>query len=190
MSFVTPKEYKAISEDLGDAFVLIRDAVNNAGSTGDAFEKVQSAALEIANATDNDIRVSQVIDPVLSIMNDLGTTWETGTNRNFSQSNASIIASNLFGSMLRRLNDHVKNRTLNPSTSSKHSTVQAWFGTYAFTSGKEEYSLFWNGGSAPDGSGSDGSGGSGAYFSQNFEDLCTALNITIPSAYKQSTYSS
>lgn len=181
MSFITPQEYKQISDSLGDAFALIRDAINNSSLTGDAYEEVQNAAIIVADSADNDVRVSESIDPVLSIMNDLGPTWQRSANNDFNQANANSIAANLFGSMLRRLNDHVKNRTLNPNTGFRHRTVQEWFGTYAFT-GSEAYSLFWNGGIAPD------AGDYDSYFSQNFEDLCTALNIPIPNAYKQSSY--
>jgi hypothetical protein len=181
MSFVTPQEYKQISEKLGDAFALIRDAINNNSATGDAYEKVQDAAIIIANSVDNDVRVSSDIDPVLSIMNDLGTTWQRSANNDFNHTSASSIASNFFGNMLRKLNDHVKNRTINPVTGIKHKTIQEWFATYAFT-GSQAYSLFWNGGVAPN------AGDYDSYFSQNFEDLCTALNISIPNAYKQSSY--
>lgn len=187
MSFVTPQEYKQISNDLGDAFATIRDAINNSGS-GDAYADVQTALVIVADSVDNDVRISQTIDPKGAIMNDLGTTWQNDANNKFTRTQASNTAANFFSSMLRKLNDHVKNRTLDPDTGAKHQTVQDWFNTYAFTTGNEAYSLFWNGGTAPDGTAPDGSGGTGAYFSQNFEDLCTALNITIPNAYKQSTY--
>lgn len=186
MSFITPQEYRQISESLGDAFALIRDAINSDSATGDAYQDVQLALVEIADSVDNDVRVSNEIDPVGSIMNDLGQIWQRAANNDFSQSNAASIASNLFGSMLRRLNDHVRNRTLDPATGLKHRTVQEWYSTYAFTSGDAANSLFYNGGVAPDPNGDPGH--VSAYFTQNFEDLCTALNITIPNEYKQSSY--
>jgi hypothetical protein len=181
MSFITPKEYKEISESLGEAFAQIRDSINDSINSSDAYAKVQETLAIVADSVDNDSRVSSSIDPVGSIMSDLGQIWQRTANNDFVESRATSISANLFGGMVRRLNDHVKNRTLDPSTGVRHRTIQEWFGTYAFT-GTENYSLFWNDGSAPN------SGDYDSYFSQNFEDLCAALNIAIPSEYKQSTY--
>ena len=88
MSFITPKEYKQISESLGDAFAQIRDSINNSGSTGDAYESVQEALVIITDSVDNDSRVSNAIDPVGSIMNDLGQSWQASANNGFTQAQA------------------------------------------------------------------------------------------------------
>lgn len=181
MSFITPTEYQEISEKLGDAFSKIRNAINDPDGTADAKNDIEDALVFITDSTDNDSRVSETIDPIGSIMGDLGSTWSSTVANNFSTTRASSIAAGLFSSAFRKLNNHVKDRTLDQELDppAKHRTIQSWYDTYGFIEGDAENSLFSSDGSTIDNS---------LYFSQEFVDLSSALNVTIPNQYRRSTY--
>lgn len=165
MSFILPATYKQIADNLGQAYALVRDAINDETAGTNSYNLMQTSLDLVVDEDDSEVLVSQAQDPAGSIANDLGTTWFRAANSDFSADTAKRTAANLFAASLRRLNTHSINRT-------GVQNIGSYFSTYAYISGNSDYSLFTN--TAPNNS---------SYFSEDFAELSAQLNITIDSQY-------
>lgn len=165
MSFVRPQTYKTVADNLGASYAAIRDAIYD--SNGDvAFNNMQSSHQLIVEDPDDSAYISESTDPAGSISNDLGTTWFKVGNSDFTEAQAKRIAAQNFATALRRLNSHITTRT-------GLSTIGSFYSTYAYSADRAaEFNLFVEGDSS-------------SYFTAEFEELSSQLNITIDSQFVQ-----
>lgn len=179
MSYIKASTYRQISEKLGDAFAKVRDAIRHADSTDDAYTLIQDSLVLITEFPDDDVNVSATLDPKGSVMGDLGTPWYTAANTGLTSDKASSVAAGLFSSAINKLNKHVRSRTYKTGTTVINKNILEWYDSYAIVSGSADDSLF-----SADGTTIEES----YYFSDNFVDLSSELSVTIPTAYRRSTY--
>jgi len=149
MSAITPAEYKLIAEDLAAGYALIRDAMNDGTVSGTAYVKSNEAADNVFGSTDT-TSVTESIDPAGSIAVDLGNAFSNITTK-FTEANAKTLSAAYFSPALKNLNSHILRR----ADEGDHSTIGAYY-TY------NSATLF-----------------SGSYFSTDFEELSSEINITI-----------
>lgn len=166
MSFILPATYKQIADNLGQAYALIRDAINDGTVGSNSYNLLQTSLDLVVDEDDSEVLVAIATDPAGSISNDLGSTWFRTANTDFSESQAKKIAANLFSSALRRLNSHSFQRT-------GVSNIASYYSTYAYASNSNaDYNLF-----------TDKTTNNSSYFTAEFAELSSQLNITIDSQY-------
>lgn len=198
MSIITPKVYKLIAEDLANAYVRVRNSIFQDGVSlsSSSFGDLTDAQTQIVSVSDNDYNgcgapgagesadptnanfsvwqaTTKYTAPTGSISADLGKSVES-TLKTLREAQAKKKAAGMFSSILNDLNKHVVSRTYNVTT------LASYYDTYAFTSGNEDLSLFWNGGSTPP-------LGDSSYFSADFIELTNQITgTTIDSDYEAS----
>lgn len=147
MSYIKPKQYYQIAEQMAEAYSRIRDVLNDASAleeidhstwTDDTFANDLADYSAGANANDFAVNIVQQLveepddnsdvdtsvihdvtrDPVGSIASDLGRTFAT-FGQTFTEAEAKSLAGAFFTSALRALNSHVVSRTPLPPTVSQ-----------------------------------------------------------------------
>lgn len=145
MSYIKPKQYYQIAEQMAEAYSRIRDVLNDGGSLITVDQSTWTDLTDVAtdypsgstsydfavNITkqvvqepdDNSDEDSSVLhdsdrDPVGSIAADIGSKFRD-LAITFTEDQAKLIASSYFSNALRSLNNHVINRTPLPPTVSE-----------------------------------------------------------------------
>jgi len=178
MSYITPDTYYDIAEKLASAYARMRDSFNDGVNADTAYKYASEAHILVVEATDDNtdgLDHGATRDPIGSISYDLGKkVYDFGTG--FTETQAQTLAAAYFTNILTSLNTHVLNRTPLPDGVTRFTGIGHYYTTYANTDGVDEMSLFTNG--------TPGDGSS--YFSPDFAELSTKINVTIDSGYVSS----
>ena len=171
MSYIFPKDYKTIVENLALAYASIRDGIY-AGTAlttpaNNAFTKAQAGLDVVLNADDNNTSSTPTVDPDGSIGYDLSSTWFAFAHTTVNEAKAKSVASSLFASAIKKLNDHCYKRT-------GQTNYNAWLSTYAYNAGNANLTLFGDGMTDP----------LSSYFSADFVELSGQIGVVIPTQFR------
>ena len=193
MSVILPRNYKEISDELGEAYAKLRDAIflDGPSYTDSAVENTMAISDSQDSVPDNTFRGSGEPDagegesedpgdpgfsvwtngdkftaPEGSVAQDMGTPLFRLINTTATDSNARSVASGQFGTYLRSINSHVVNRIFGVSS------INGFYQLYAYVGDDDpDLNLFDSDPGTP--------GVQADYFSADFCELSAQIGVTI-----------